>query len=45
MENFHIFNFVMLGNFGVGKTTFMMTFIDQKPFTQQTSKKGFVNDV
>ena len=36
---------VMLGNFGVGKTTLMMTFIDQKPFNQEASKKKFINDV
>ena len=45
MDNYHIFNFVMLGDYGVGKTTFMKTFIDQKPFNPQTSQKKGINDI
>lgn len=43
VENKFVFNFVLLGELGVGKTTFMMTFAEQKPHKE--SKATIVHDV
>jgi GTPase SAR1 family protein len=42
-QNFYQVKAVVLGNYAVGKTTFMMTYIDQKPYHE--SKGTLVWDI